>query len=237
MRSFIIPFAIALASFAHVAAQPAVSVSPASVEFGRIGPVRVDTTITIANRGTAQLTIVKAVPSCGCTAGKLERTEIAPGESTTLSLTVDARHKNGDVRTSMTIVSNDPSSPHVVVPLHSIVVRDVEMPEFLGPVPDAKVGIAQTMALAVKNLSATPLHLHSPRVVAADGVEVSLGKIDVVVEPGESWTAPIGVTPTKAGAGSATVELATSSSVQPSVSVGLYTNATGDGLGMGAPGR
>ncbi|MBC8145858.1 MAG: DUF1573 domain-containing protein [bacterium] len=215
---------LALASCTVTTAQPSVSVTPASIEFGRVGPRSLDSTLAIANTGTDTLTLERPISSCGCTAALYDRRTLLPGESINVKIGVDARRKTGDLRTSITVISNDPKKGSVVVPLHALVVRDVEAPEILGPVSGTTINVPHEITLALRNVSKEPLRVKSPRIYAEDGLVATLGNIDMTIPAGEAVSIPVVVTARKQGTGSATLELSTSSATQPTISMGIYTN-------------
>ena len=127
MRRFVATLSFIFAACCTPAlAQPSIAVAPSSIELGTIGAQIVDTTITITNTGSAPLVLERASVPCGCTAARFERNTLAPGESTTLAVTLDSRGKNGDMRSSVTIHSNDARNASVFVPLHATVVRDAD---------------------------------------------------------------------------------------------------------------
>ncbi|HED54364.1 MAG TPA: DUF1573 domain-containing protein [Phycisphaerales bacterium] len=86
------------------------------IDFGEIDDSRiVSETITITNAGDAPLKIGEMVPTCGCTAGKLEKDVLQPGESTELQLNFDPKRRSGAQKGKhLTINSNDPAGPQQV---------------------------------------------------------------------------------------------------------------------------
>lgn len=110
---------VALVAFAASAdAQPAITVAPASIELGSVAQAKLDTVVVITNTGSEPLMVQKLLTSCGCTTTKFEARTIAPGETARVPVTVDARSKKGDFRTSISVLSNDPRTPSVTVPIH-----------------------------------------------------------------------------------------------------------------------
>ncbi|OHX66271.1 DUF1573 domain-containing protein [Flammeovirga pacifica] len=72
---------------------------------------KASTKFTITNDGKSTLLIRKVKASCGCTATKPNKTELAPGESTTLDVTFTAGNYNRSVTKSITVITNDPDHP------------------------------------------------------------------------------------------------------------------------------
>jgi len=69
--------------------------------------------VTIRNTGEGPLT-VEVSASCGCTPVTKPKSPLSPGESTTFTITYDARAA-GDVNKTVTILSNDPTQASVVI--------------------------------------------------------------------------------------------------------------------------
>ena len=68
-------------------------------------------TFTLGNSGDATLLLEQPRTSCGCTKASLGKMELAPGESTQLSVTVDITGRYGQQRFSIFVGSNASSSP------------------------------------------------------------------------------------------------------------------------------
>lgn len=82
--------------------------------FGEISELAsVTTRFQATNTGTAELLIEKVQPSCGCTAGDLERDRLQPGESTWINISFDPKGKRGSVRKLVHVLSNDTRSPRL----------------------------------------------------------------------------------------------------------------------------
>ena len=82
--------------------------------FGEISELAsVTTRFQATNTGIAELIIEKVQPSCGCTAGDLERDSLQPGESTWINISFDPKGKRGAVRKLVHVLSNDTRSPRL----------------------------------------------------------------------------------------------------------------------------
>lgn len=74
------------------------------------------------NEGNSTLEIRKIKTSCGCTAGTMEKLSYAKGEEGDVTVTLNTRNKNGNVRQTVTIISNDPKNTESRVVIHGVVV-------------------------------------------------------------------------------------------------------------------
>ena len=69
-------------------------------------------TFTFKNRGLTDLVIEEAKPSCGCTVAEFTET-VAPGESGTITATIDTERFRGPISKTVTVSSNDPVNSKV----------------------------------------------------------------------------------------------------------------------------
>ena len=70
--------------------------------------------LTLRNTGQGTLEITRVKKSCGCTAAKLEKDKLAPGEAVPLRLTYK-KDRVGNVSQTVRIFSNDPAQPTKVI--------------------------------------------------------------------------------------------------------------------------
>jgi hypothetical protein len=113
---------------------PKLELSVAEVDFGEVrDPEEYTKVIQIANAGDAPLHIFELSSTCGCTIPKLGSTEVGegksrtvdewiqPGESIDMSITLRTFGKRDDVKQEVTINSNDPQRPKVILPVKAFV--------------------------------------------------------------------------------------------------------------------
>lgn len=74
------------------------------------------------NTGTAALEIRSADPSCGCTATVADPATVPPGSTGTLLVTFDPAGQVGDVRKTITVVTNDPEHPRTILTIKAKIV-------------------------------------------------------------------------------------------------------------------
>lgn len=96
-------------------AQPAITVSEKTYNFGSIGPTDVvERKFAIFNTGNAPLTISRAYTTCGCTTADISASLIPPGKVAEVTLTFDAGFHDTSgqtVRRGLIIENNDPRQP------------------------------------------------------------------------------------------------------------------------------
>jgi hypothetical protein len=100
-------------------AQPAITVSEKSYDFGSIGPTDLaEHTFVIQNIGDAPLTISRAYTTCGCTTANISARLIPPGKVASVTITFDAGFHDTagqTVRRGLIIENNDPRKPKVEI--------------------------------------------------------------------------------------------------------------------------
>lgn len=82
-------------------------------------------TFAIKNTGTSDLNIIAARPACGCTVAEFDKV-IKPGETGRVSAAVDTTAFAGPIAKTITLETNDPTTPTSTLTLHAIVKPYVE---------------------------------------------------------------------------------------------------------------
>jgi hypothetical protein len=82
-------------------------------------------TFAVKNTGTSDLQIIAARPACGCTVADFDKV-IKPGETGKVTATVDTTSFAGPIAKTITLETNDPSTPTSTLTLHAIVKPYVE---------------------------------------------------------------------------------------------------------------
>lgn len=91
-------------------------------DFGTIkAGQKVNTEFVFKNTGKSELIIRKTKASCGCTASNPEKTRLKPGESSKINAVYDSTGKKGNENKTITIISNDPTNPSIVLTIKGIV--------------------------------------------------------------------------------------------------------------------
>jgi len=89
--------------------QPSLEIAQASYNFGTVlnGPP-VTHVFKLKNAGAGKLIIGQVLPSCGCTVAKPTKTELGPGETSEIDVTLSTSALNGQSGHTVTIATNDP---------------------------------------------------------------------------------------------------------------------------------
>jgi hypothetical protein len=118
---------LASAACSGAYATPEIAVTPASHDFGQVGPDPVTTAFTIRNEGDGPLQIESVSTSCGCTTAEISAQTIAPGKLANLTVTFDPQAHAGAVGQFVRFVylrTNDPTTPEVEVQISAEVVEN-----------------------------------------------------------------------------------------------------------------
>ena len=95
-------------STSNKSASPSVlSIEPQSFDFGKVEAGAMLAHQFVVKNLTAQTLRLRASTSCGCTTPKLEKTELAPQESTNLSVEIDTTMKQDSISKTVTIHADD----------------------------------------------------------------------------------------------------------------------------------
>jgi uncharacterized protein DUF1573 len=86
---------------------------------------KLDWTFQVKNTGNADLQILAARPSCGCTVADFDKV-IKPGETGKVTAHVDTTNFAGPIAKAVTLDTNDPSTPSAQLTIHAIVKPYVE---------------------------------------------------------------------------------------------------------------
>ena len=83
---------------------------------------KVSHVFVLTNNGGDLLKIDKILPSCGCTAAMPEKNELAPGESTNLTVTFNSSGKRGKQTKIVRINTNDTENPQTLITIKGNVI-------------------------------------------------------------------------------------------------------------------
>lgn len=95
-------------------------------EFGTVAKgEKLDWSFVVKNTGTSDLQIIAARPACGCTVADFDKV-IKPGQSGKVSAHVDTTAFAGPISKTVTLETNDPSTPSSLLTIHATVQPFVE---------------------------------------------------------------------------------------------------------------
>jgi hypothetical protein len=75
----------------------------------------------LTNTGAGELTIRKWKPGCGCTSSQPDKMKLLPGETATAKAIFNSTGQNGTIHKSITVVTDDPYEPVVILFLQGVV--------------------------------------------------------------------------------------------------------------------
>lgn len=81
----------------------------------------------LRNTGTADLLIKKVTSSCGCVAAVASANTIPPGQTGEVSAKFDSAGRQGPSRKTVSVFTNDPTTPELKVALGGFITTDVEV--------------------------------------------------------------------------------------------------------------
>ena len=106
---------------------PKIEVSPETYDFGEInyGDI-MNYNFQVKNTGSSLLEIKRVATSCSCTTAKIEKENLAPGETTQLSVKYDSgamgsAHGKGEQERIIYMRSTAPITPQVEMTIHALV--------------------------------------------------------------------------------------------------------------------
>jgi uncharacterized protein (TIGR03382 family) len=219
---------------------PVLTTSPAAVAFGnvQVGQVSGAQAVTLSNTGTTALTISSASTAApfAVSAPTLPIT-LAPGTSTSVSVTF-APGAPGPASGSLSIVSNDPSSPTAIPLSGTGVAPQLATNPTSVDFGDQRVATTGTRAVVVSNPGSATLTITA---ITAGGVFANTDSVPISIAPGGSATLAVRFTPTSAttftgnltitsnAAQATTVVPLTGRGVEPLVSINPGSLAFGNG--------
>lgn len=111
----------------NVAEGPILFFNDTQHDFGTVqeGNV-VDYTFKFVNKGSGPLKISNVKTTCGCTTALVSGELIAPGKEGTLDVKLDTKHRVGKLSRRITVSSNDPANPDMVLTIFADVQKGTD---------------------------------------------------------------------------------------------------------------
>lgn len=101
------------------------------------------------NTGTDTLKISDVRASCGCTAASTATNDILPGQTGSIKATYNTSGRPGHGIKNITVTSNDPKDPSVVLNIEMTVVRDVDVNPERVYFSNARKGTGPTQSVTI----------------------------------------------------------------------------------------
>ncbi len=185
-KSIIFCLALAL-SFGFLSAQPKIEVVGGDTyDWGVVSskndPLKAK--IEVKNVGDQVLTITEVRASCGCTSTNLGKSDLKPGESTFLDVTLRTSGHVNNLHKTIRVGSNDPANSSKIIHIKANVVALLQ----LTPTPyftyqDMQVGKSSVGKLKLKNNCNIPITI-SDAEVQPKNIEFSV-KNKITLQPNE----------------------------------------------------
>lgn len=112
MLRYVIPAAVTLCLCLSAAAAPVMTLSETSFEFGYAPQnSKISHVFWLKSVGDDSLKILQVKPGCGCTKAPLEKSILAPGDSTRLEVIFSTRSYRSRISKNPSIITNEESKP------------------------------------------------------------------------------------------------------------------------------
>lgn len=146
-------------------------------EFGEVAKGdKIDWSFLVKNTGSADLQIIAAKPSCGCTVADFDKV-VKPGQTGKVTAHIDTTAFTGPIAKTVTLETNDPSTPTSQLTLHAVVKPYVEA----YPAGFVRFNLLQgemgTQSITLYSDEDAPFEITNIR-VPGDWVKVSTHKLD-----------------------------------------------------------
>lgn len=135
---------------------PKLQVQPEEINFGQIDDSTVvEQTVTLTNVGDEILRIPEeegVKGSCGCTVPKLDKYELAPGESIDLNVRFDPRNRTGNQNKTVSIQGQGDFTT-TVIPVNAFVMQRVQVVEGIVQFGMVDQGDTQSIEIHVRGMA------------------------------------------------------------------------------------
>ncbi len=193
-------------------------------DWGKVKPAQspLQTVLKVTNAGNELLKISDVKVGCGCTTTGIEKKELAPGETTSLSVTLNVGTNTGGLTKTVTIMSNDPNAPTKMILLKAEIVRAIQFsPSQYFSFTDMKIGRESTAAVKIKNTTAQDIVLSD--IEATNGIKHNL-KSKTTIKANSEIDMIVKVKAQAKGYYNGTIKMKTTSPDFPTLEVPAYGN-------------
>ncbi len=179
--------------------------------------------IKIQNNGQAMLYVKEVKAGCGCTATKIDKDTIAPGDFGTVDVSLNVSTVTGSVSKTITVYSNDPTNNARIIWLKAEVIRAVALSMPYMAFNDLTIGKASKQKITVKNNSQESIYIDNFE--ATNGLVLSLKK-KTEIKPGAEVELEGSYVPTAEGYYNSTIKFTTTNPDFPTIEISAYGNVT-----------
>jgi hypothetical protein len=210
---------------------PKAEVTGKVYDFGSVlNAVPVAHVFKIHNAGMGTLIIGGVQTSCGCTAAKPTRNQLAPGEDSDIAVTFDTRFDKGPATRTITVSTNDPAAKSIVLTIKGDVKVQVDATPAQVAFGDVKHGTDQTRQVLLNDLVAGTDPTKPPQEFKVQSMTNASPNIKVAAAPRTDGKAGAALTVTllstmPIGAFDDTIKVATS---RAPVDITVFGNVQGD---------
>jgi hypothetical protein len=210
---------------------PKAEVAGKVYDFGSVlNAVPVAHVFKIHNAGTGTLVIGGVQTSCGCTAAKPTKSQLAPGEDSDVAVTFDTRFDKGPATRTITVYTNDPAAKSIVLTIKGDVKVQVEAAPAQVAFGDVKHGTDQTRQILLNDLVAGTDPAKAQRQFEVQSITNASPNIKVAAAPRTDGQAGAALTVTllptmPIGAFDDTIKVTTS---RAPVDITVFGNVQGD---------
>jgi uncharacterized membrane protein len=186
-----ITLVLSVVAAAHAASQLVVPES--SFNFGTIVQgEKVHHIFSVKNSGDAPLSILRVVPSCGCTAANASTPVIQPGKSGEIKIVFDSTNFFGRVTKNIALETNDPKTPSYNLSLSGTIMEEIQITPRQVNLGQIKAGNPAKSTVTLTNRGNKPLRILSAKAQIPQ-ITAEIGKKQL--QSGESGTIEITVKP------------------------------------------
>jgi hypothetical protein len=177
--------------------------------------------IVIGNSGTDTLIITKVQPTCGCTNAPLLKDKLAPGETTSMMVTLSILNYDGPIHKIIKIFSNDPNQSTAEINLNANIKRDIFVtPSAFLSFTDTKVGETSKQMLVINNNSDKDIKIKVGS-VSPQSLQLKIRE-GQIIKKGGTYPLEVSITPNEAGILKGKILLLTNNSDFPEIPIFVF---------------
>lgn len=188
--------------------------------------------IVIGNAGKDTLKITKVQPTCGCTTAPLLKDILAPGETTSMMVTLSIGNYDGPIHKTIRIFSNDTSQKEIDVNLKALIQRDIFVtPSSFISFNELKVGETGKQLLIINNNSEKDISIKVGN-LTPKSLQLKL-RDGQIIKKGETYPLEVSITAAEPGILKGKILLLTSNSDFPEIPIFVFGDIKNSPLFIG----